>query len=166
MGQTKSKSAETVSFYTEPEIPIQLSPNFIRQLQGLPPAFAPPPFASDEIPADIDDIVAERVQRELEKAKQRRFFYEQLSADQVTREVEDLLRRQKSIPKPQAIPKYVAKEEAVIRCYKANPTRPLDCWREVEEFKSAAREAQKEFVVKNANHAFSSTQQRPVVVSS
>ena len=34
------------------------------------------------------------------------------------------------------------KEQLVIECYKKNPGRPLDCWREVEEFKEIAKKAE------------------------
>ncbi|TPX66448.1 hypothetical protein SpCBS45565_g04469 [Spizellomyces sp. 'palustris'] len=45
--------------------------------------------------ADIDKIVKQRVEREIELHQQKRLVHEQRSADQVRREVEDLLKRQK-----------------------------------------------------------------------
>ncbi|KAJ3048097.1 hypothetical protein HK097_010883, partial [Rhizophlyctis rosea] len=114
-----------------------------------PPAFASPfssPASNTPASSNIDDVVKQRVQREVDLQQQKRLVHEQRSADQVRREVEDLLRRQKIPPKQEAVPEYVEKQNAVIACYNNNPGRTLDCWREVEEFKDVAKKAQREFV--------------------
>ncbi|KAJ3305209.1 hypothetical protein HDU76_005051, partial [Blyttiomyces sp. JEL0837] len=136
---------------------MQLSPNLIRKLQGLEPD---PRFArskheqefsakgrkstpsSKASEADIDEIVSSRVQRELEAQQQRRLVFEGRSAENVRREAEDLLRRLKLPPKPHYTKEYAEKTEAVVSCYRANPGRTLDCWKEVEELKETVRKAQ------------------------
>ncbi|KAI5834449.1 hypothetical protein EV122DRAFT_293049 [Schizophyllum commune] len=42
-------------------------------------------------------------------------------------------------------PTVKAGAEAVAECYRKNPTTPLDCWREVEHFKGAVSQAEREF---------------------
>jgi altered-inheritance-of-mitochondria protein 13 len=37
-------------------------------------------------------------------------------------------------------------QDRVIACFRDNPQRPLDCWREVEEFKSTLKQVQREFI--------------------
>ena len=99
----------------------QFTPNLLRALDGTAPpvrsrmsdphhiessyksSSQPPTFASPFSPpasntpanSNIDDVVKQRVQREVELHQQKRLVHEQRSADQVRREVEDLLRRQK-----------------------------------------------------------------------
>ncbi|WFD35455.1 hypothetical protein MCUN1_002309 [Malassezia cuniculi] len=38
--------------------------------------------------------------------------------------------------------------DAVVKCYRDQPTRTLDCWKEVEEFKKASAAAEKELMAK------------------
>ncbi len=38
------------------------------------------------------------------------------------------------------------KRGEVVRCLQGNETRPLDCWRQVEEFKDEARRMEKRWV--------------------
>ncbi|KAH9951417.1 hypothetical protein B0H21DRAFT_281275 [Amylocystis lapponica] len=38
------------------------------------------------------------------------------------------------------------KGDAVISCYKSNPTTPLDCWRQVGEFKSSVAQLEQHYV--------------------
>ncbi|KAJ3005415.1 hypothetical protein HKX48_000688, partial [Thoreauomyces humboldtii] len=98
---------------------------------------------------NIDDLVRARVEREMAIVQQRRVAFEQRSADAVRREAEDLVRRTKIQPKTPLDADCVAAQEAVVECYRKNPTRTLDCWREVEQMKDTARKAQKAFVEAN-----------------
>ncbi|KAJ3175640.1 hypothetical protein HK101_010615 [Irineochytrium annulatum] len=77
---------------------------------------------------------------------QKRLNFESRSADQIRREVEDLLRRQRIVPRPKPSKEYKAKEAEVMECYNKNPGRTLDCWREVEGLKAAYKKAETEFV--------------------
>ncbi|KAJ3101160.1 hypothetical protein HDU97_001626 [Phlyctochytrium planicorne] len=161
MGGTSSK-AETRVFQNEPTIPIELSPNLMRTLQGLPIEKKARKVSSTKVSSDedVDAIVQARVQRELDSHTQKRVTYEGRSAEQVRREAEDLQRRLKmyvhgssvrvkgiinSTPKPAPDPAMQAKEKAVLDCYRNNVGRPLDCWKEVEDMKLAVREACKNF---------------------
>lgn len=37
-------------------------------------------------------------------------------------------------------------QEALVKCYKSQPDRTLDCWKEAEEFKKAVASAEKQFI--------------------
>ena len=65
-----------------------------------------------------DSAIQEQVAKELDVQQQRRLIYEQRSADQVRREAEDLLRRQKAIKKVEPSVDYVNAEKALLQCYK------------------------------------------------
>jgi len=39
-----------------------------------------------------------------------------------------------------------AKGEAVVSCYKSHPSTPLDCWREVSEFKASVAQVEEQYV--------------------
>ncbi|EIM82595.1 uncharacterized protein STEHIDRAFT_161123 [Stereum hirsutum FP-91666 SS1] len=44
------------------------------------------------------------------------------------------------------LPTLKAKGEAVVECYRSNPTTSLNCWREVAEFKSAVSQVEQDYV--------------------
>ncbi|KAJ3034178.1 hypothetical protein HDV00_005397 [Rhizophlyctis rosea] len=120
----KGSKAEPIIIYNEPDVPIQFTPNLLRTLDGTappPPAFGSPfpapPSQTISSDSNIDDLVKRRVQREVELHQQKRLAHEQRSADQVRREVEDLLRRQKIPPAQRPVPEYIEKQNAVIACY-------------------------------------------------
>ncbi|TPX36506.1 hypothetical protein SmJEL517_g01350 [Synchytrium microbalum] len=147
MGGKQTKT-EPLVFHNEPAVPIQFSSNFLRQLQGLPPDNSVfPSSGTSPSEEDLDSIINKRVQYENDLQRQRRAAYEQRSADQVAREADDLIRRARGVSLPTPKPEYIEKEQSVIDCYKKNPGRPLDCWREVEEFKLVAKKAEKDFVL-------------------
>ncbi|KAI8853399.1 hypothetical protein BC829DRAFT_382715 [Chytridium lagenaria] len=146
MGGSQSKG-EPMVFQNEPSVPVELSPNLLRTLQGLPLEFPPStPRGSKRVSdEDVDEIVASKVQRELDQHTQKRVAYEGRSADQIRREADDLQRRLKITPKPKPNPVVQAKEKAVLDCYRLNAGKPLDCWKEVEDLKTAVRQAHKDF---------------------
>ncbi|EPQ31192.1 uncharacterized protein PFL1_01380 [Pseudozyma flocculosa PF-1] len=37
-------------------------------------------------------------------------------------------------------------QEQLVKCYKSQPERTLDCWKEAEDFKAAVAKAEKEFI--------------------
>jgi len=37
-------------------------------------------------------------------------------------------------------------QDALIQCYRDNSSRPLDCWKQVADFKDAVRKVEKEFI--------------------
>ncbi|KAA8908664.1 hypothetical protein FN846DRAFT_944925 [Sphaerosporella brunnea] len=78
-----------------------------------------------------------------------------LDRNKVQAEIEALRKRLESIPKPHELDEDVKKaREAVVGCLRKNDTRPLDCWQEVEEFKSQARRMEKHFVVKTVGREY------------
>ncbi|KAI9353250.1 hypothetical protein DFJ73DRAFT_332982 [Zopfochytrium polystomum] len=152
MGTGSSKPAETLVFQRgdDPSIPIHIAPNLIRRLQGLPadPRLSRKPTTTKSGPTSeqVEAIVESRVQRELDRQTQRRVVFETRSADQVRQEAEELLNRLHIPPRPNPNAELVRKEEAVVSCYRNNPSRTLDCWREVEDLKQAVLSAQRGFV--------------------
>ncbi|KAJ3182775.1 hypothetical protein HDU87_008114 [Geranomyces variabilis] len=96
--------------------------------------------------SSVDDVVRGRVARELALQTEIRLGNEQRSADAVAREAEDLIRRQKILPKTEPSPSAVAAVTAATNCYRKNQSRPLDCWREVEVMKLEAKKARRNFV--------------------
>jgi len=44
------------------------------------------------------------------------------------------------------LPEVREKSEAVVSCYKSHPSTPLDCWREVAEFKASVAQVEQQFV--------------------
>ncbi|TFY74112.1 hypothetical protein EWM64_g9901 [Hericium alpestre] len=45
-------------------------------------------------------------------------------------------------------PALKAKSEAVVLCYRSNPTRTLDCWQEVSDFRHAVAEVEQQYIQK------------------
>lgn len=132
--QSQIKANQDQLVFTNPNAySVQISESALRALQGL----------SEELPPsqNVDSIVSKRVEQELDRAKQRRLHTEKSSADQVRRETEELLARQKIITVPTPDPRILELENKLVACLKGNSSRPLDCWREVSEFKMAARVA-------------------------
>lgn len=37
-------------------------------------------------------------------------------------------------------------QDALVECYKSNPDRTLDCWKEAQDFKTAVAQAEKQFI--------------------
>ncbi|KAF8652687.1 hypothetical protein AX16_004192 [Volvariella volvacea WC 439] len=46
----------------------------------------------------------------------------------------------------EVFPSVKADSEAVVNCYRANPTTPLNCWREVESFKASVSRLEQEYL--------------------
>ncbi|KAJ2961523.1 hypothetical protein NQZ79_g3229 [Umbelopsis isabellina] len=90
------------------------------------------------INADIEDMI-KRVQRFLSTLIK--------TTNETTYSDDILLCRPASKQLPAEISQ---KQQAVVECYRRNKARPLDCWAEVESFKDAVAQAQKEFCI---NHA-------------
>ncbi|KAI8910948.1 hypothetical protein EDD86DRAFT_204028 [Gorgonomyces haynaldii] len=137
MGQTQSQQNTFVLQNATPgslQVPVVLSDKLLRKLQG------------EDEPPTVDHLVQDKVNHELERYQQRRFIQEQRSADQVRREAQDLIDRQPDIPKPQEDPESKKVQNQVIQCYKNNPSRVLDCWKEIQEFKNLEKRALRSFI--------------------
>ncbi|KNE63852.1 hypothetical protein AMAG_08916 [Allomyces macrogynus ATCC 38327] len=162
MGQGQSKPAEPVVFVNT--VPLMVSERLVHNLDAAesgaqsseptpaPVATSAPALSEEELHALVEERVAQRVAAELERRIAtegvRKDNREQLSSQVALREAEDMLQRlgRISLPTPEANPACLAAQEQVIACFKANPTRPLDCWQEVEAFKSSLKVVQKEFI--------------------
>ncbi|KAJ3007033.1 UNVERIFIED_CONTAM: Ubiquitin carboxyl-terminal hydrolase 14, partial [Siphonaria sp. JEL0065] len=112
----------------------------LRSLRGLAPEAGPKGIKGKQ---SLDEVVQNRVQRELELQQHRKLNYEKLNSDLLLREADALIRRQKIAPVAAVKEDIVAKEQSLIECYKNNAGRTLDCWKEVEELKKAVASAQR-----------------------
>ncbi|KAJ3377991.1 hypothetical protein HDU92_007781, partial [Lobulomyces angularis] len=101
--------------------------------------------------ADSDEYVSSTVtgesydelaQRETEYETQLKLNHEKRLQQLFEREAEKLQKKtnQYELPKPDKF--YSDKEEKLLRCYLRNQDRVLDCWKEVEDLKTAAKLAQ------------------------
>ncbi|KAJ3067229.1 hypothetical protein HDU98_009583 [Podochytrium sp. JEL0797] len=150
MGAAASKQPEVTVEFKRPEgagpVSVSITPNMLRSLRGIEPqaASATPKSKGKQ---SLDDVVHNRVQRELELQKFKKLNTEKMTADLLLREADDLIKRQRITPQPEIKQDVVAKEQALASCYKSNTGRSLDCWREVEDLKAALSKAQKEFFV-------------------
>ncbi|KAI0315542.1 hypothetical protein OF83DRAFT_347340 [Amylostereum chailletii] len=62
--------------------------------------------------------------------------------EEVRQKVEKYQVRQELVDQPEL----KTKGEAVVLCYRSNPTTTLDCWREVSEFRSAVAAVEQKYV--------------------
>ncbi|KAJ3011421.1 UNVERIFIED_CONTAM: hypothetical protein HDU68_001678 [Siphonaria sp. JEL0065] len=143
MGAAPSRQPETIEFKRpegEGPVTVSLTPNLLHSLRGLAPEAGSKGVKGKQ---SLDEVVQNRVQRELEVQQLRKLNYEKLNSDLLLREADDLIRRQKIAPDAAAREDIVAKENALIECYKNKTGRTLDCWKEVEELKKAVASVQK-----------------------
>jgi altered-inheritance-of-mitochondria protein 13 len=72
-----------------------------------------------------------------------------MSRDSVTKEIEALKKKLEARKRlEQADPAVNKAKEDVVTCLRLNDRRPLDCWKEVENFKREVGRLEKEFVEK------------------
>ncbi|CCX08600.1 hypothetical protein FPQ18DRAFT_317997 [Pyronema domesticum] len=78
-----------------------------------------------------------------------------LNREKVQREIDALKARLENVPKVLELEEGVKNaRENVVSCLRANSTRPLDCWKEVAEFKEQTRRLEKAFVVKTVGREY------------
>ncbi|KAF8540236.1 hypothetical protein BDD12DRAFT_834365 [Trichophaea hybrida] len=78
-----------------------------------------------------------------------------LGREKVKMEIEGLKKRLQNVPRIAEIGEAVEKARGeVVRCLRLNDTRPLDCWKEVEEFKEQTRRLEKAFVVRTVGREY------------
>jgi len=75
-----------------------------------------------------------------EKATSSSALHDEL--EEVQKRAERFLARRKM----DDLPEVKVKQEAVLQCYQNHPKTPLECWREVEEFKQSVSALEKKFV--------------------
>ncbi|CEP16506.1 hypothetical protein [Parasitella parasitica] len=156
MGATQSKSSEPVIFYNQSS-PLQFSQGFEQNVSENNKQSAATSTESNE---KIEQLVRERVEEELKRARSQqeqlnKRTYGDLAKQNIdndhnsiamAEDIDGMIQKlQRSTPSE--IPKAIAEsQEALIVCYKNNQDRPLDCWEQVENFKSAVAEEQKKFI--------------------
>ncbi|GAA5808642.1 hypothetical protein MFLAVUS_002035 [Mucor flavus] len=152
MGSTQSKSAQPVIFYNQSS-PLQFSQGYEEPVKTK----EEPISVSNE---KIEQLVRERVAAELNRKKQEQEkannrVYGDLAKKNIENDhnsiaigedIDSMIQKlQRSAPAE--IPALIAeRQEELIVCYKNNQSRPLDCWEQVEKFKSAVANEQKKFV--------------------
>ncbi|KAI0075806.1 hypothetical protein K474DRAFT_1355581 [Panus rudis PR-1116 ss-1] len=174
-GQSKADLEEEKVFYSE--TPIQFSEEVVNHLVDQSAS----PRPSPERQTTLDSHVRARIQAELERLRQeeeevrseieRALEKENLDKErpaddeegstgsvkssaallgdleEVRQKVERYHRRSL-----ESEPELQAKGQAVAACYKANPTRTLDCWREVSEFRSTVAQLEQVSLLRFATH--------------
>ncbi|KAG8957029.1 hypothetical protein FRC03_010596 [Tulasnella sp. 419] len=174
MGAEQSKSTESDEKVFQNETPIQFDPNLVNHLSDkLSSPHAPDSTRQStldshiraRIQAELERLHEEEasvrgeIERALEKenldketelAKQGEDGEKKGASSEALRgdleEVQKKAERFKSRKSLEDLPEIKAKKEALVKCYDANPKTPLDCWREVEEFKSSVAVVEKTFV--------------------
>ncbi|KAI9809259.1 MAG: hypothetical protein M1825_002550 [Sarcosagium campestre] len=75
--------------------------------------------------------------------------FRELSRDSIQEEIKNLRQRLEGRKKLESLDKEVEKaRDAVTHCLRLNDRRPLDCWKEVDDFKREVAKLEKSFVEK------------------
>ncbi|KAG2178697.1 hypothetical protein INT44_001850 [Umbelopsis vinacea] len=168
MGAQQSRP-EGVIFYNE-NVPLQFSQNLVDSLESR--AKRSKPVANTgkaPLPHEVEGVVRERVAEELNRIKEQQDeannrITAQLSkqnleskhnAVAIGADIEDMIKRVQRSTSSKLPAEIKESQQAVIECYRLvihrhNKSRPLDCWAEVENFKDAVAQAQKEFCINSA----------------
>jgi len=89
-----------------------------------------------------ENIDRERGSRDGEEGQIKSSTSLQVDLEEVQKKVERFHKRRSL----DDLPEVKEAKEKVVDCYQRLSSRPLDCWREVEEFKLSVRKAEKEFI--------------------
>ncbi|CAG8663911.1 7541_t:CDS:2 [Cetraspora pellucida] len=170
MGSKQSTPAEMV-IYNEP--PIRFSHGLVNKLQQelqkerLRKTQPTVDNATEPIlPEDIENIVQTRVERELNRIRERdeeiqrrievelvkrRAFIDDhgLNAVVTEQDIEELILRVERKYENKIPTELIEQQRAIISCYKNNSTHTLDCWEEVQQFKRKVQDAIQEYVISN-----------------
>ncbi|KAH9914706.1 uncharacterized protein B0H18DRAFT_1125362 [Fomitopsis serialis] len=133
------------------ETPIQFSQDVVNQLADHMAAPDPPP----ERQSSIDAQIRARIQSELARLRAE----EEAEAGEGTgavkssaalmgdlEELRSKVDRFKARREVEGYAQVQQKGEAVVSCYKNSPSRALDCWRQVNEFKASVSELEEQYV--------------------
>ncbi|KAG0259267.1 hypothetical protein DFQ27_004174 [Actinomortierella ambigua] len=144
MGASQSRQEPMVFMNEDDPVQVRISSNFVNQLAQAQP--------SAGSPQDVENQVRQRVQAELERIKlQENEFANYKSTTNANANVtaQDIEHLSKQQPQKhiKALPEEIVKaQDALVACYKKNSQRSLDCWAEVEEFKTVVQKAQNAFI--------------------
>jgi len=169
MGATQSRSEEEKVFQSE--TPISFSPDVVNQLSDRLESVR----TSSERQSTLDELVRSRIRSELETLKQeenkvRQEIEQALEKENLDRErggdvsgessqavpssiqlLGDLEDISNVVDKYQArknlseFPQIKAAGEAVISCYRTHSSSPLDCWKEVRQFKTSVAQVEQQY---------------------
>lgn len=165
--RTSSSPCRTVTRYAPIGLPMSRSPTRAR-FKNRRCADTYPPQTDASRAQQVELQVQARVHEELKKLQQREAealaaAREKISAQStdekstesgasrasVAGEIEQLRKKLEGRKEVRAIPDSVeAAQGAVVRCLRENDRRPLDCWQEVETFKTEVRKLEKAWVDK------------------
>ncbi|KAI9015617.1 hypothetical protein DFJ74DRAFT_709544 [Hyaloraphidium curvatum] len=123
---------------SDPPVPIQFMPDLLDTLSK--------PASSESYTRDeVEHIVRAKLKEQLEAIREAdykmRELEEDIAAQELARRSEELVKQTRTIRVRMPEAEVLVKERAVVECYKRNPDRPIDCWKEFEDFKEAARKS-------------------------
>ncbi|RPB04103.1 hypothetical protein L873DRAFT_1667696 [Choiromyces venosus 120613-1] len=99
-----------------------------------------------QILADLESKLSETDKKESEMG---------LGRDQVQAEIDSLKKKLENMPKMVKLDDNVEKaRDEVVKCLRLNDQTPLNCYKEVEEFKNQTRRMEKEFVVRTVGREY------------
>ncbi|KAG2174348.1 hypothetical protein INT43_004371 [Umbelopsis isabellina] len=163
MGAQQSRP-EGIIIYNE-NVPLQFSQNLVDSLESRAKRTKPTSTSGKPpLPHEVEGVVRERVAEELNRIREqqeeannrltaelsKKNLESKHNAVAINADIEDMIKRVQRPASKQLPAEISQKQQAVVECYRRNKTRPLDCWAEVESFKDAVAQAQKEFCI---NHA-------------
>ncbi|KAJ9479119.1 hypothetical protein PHBOTO_002587 [Pseudozyma hubeiensis] len=100
--------------------------------------------------ADVRSEIEKAIEKEnLAKESKYRGASEGKNSNVLRQELEQLRGKIDKYNKQKDISNYAGVKEAqekLVQCYKSQPERTLDCWKEAEEFKKAVANAEKKFI--------------------
>ncbi|KAJ1915583.1 hypothetical protein H4219_004249 [Mycoemilia scoparia] len=129
-----------------------------QQQQPTPPNTGATTRSPNQSPSNFADEVEAQVAKELsryheklqiEEAKDNERYNHQYSTLEIRDSLRDMIQTYSNIPKKLESPVVKAALQArdeVAACYKNNPERTLDCWKQVQDFKEKVRAVEKEFI--------------------
>ncbi|KAK3393032.1 hypothetical protein B0H63DRAFT_457204 [Podospora didyma] len=99
-----------------------------------------------------ESAALKEAQEKISAAQESNSKQDGLSRQSVSKEVEALRAKLEERRKVRVLPDGVeSARNEVVRCLRENDRRPLDCWREVEQFKEEVRRLEKGWVDKVVN---------------
>jgi altered-inheritance-of-mitochondria protein 13 len=177
MGADQSKQSPEVEekvYYSERESPIQFSQGLINHLSDRLEDSSPSSERQSTLDAHVrsriqseltrlqeqEDLVRQEIETALEKENLDREKSlakvegeeegSVVSAEVLRNDLEEVKKKVDRFHERRQLndfPGLQEKQEAVVECYAANPSRPLDCWEAVANFKETVAQIEKDFVV-------------------
>ncbi|KAL5636101.1 hypothetical protein ACGC1H_004797 [Rhizoctonia solani] len=168
MGSQQSSPSGSQVVYSN-ETPIQFSKDVINHLADTRDSPNPAP----ERQQALDAVVQRRIQSEMKRLQETEALVQAdieaalerenldrekqvaesdssgASSEELRNELEEVQRRADKFKSRLALehaPEVKESQAKLLACYKNNPDRPLDCWEEVQHFKEAVSNLEKDFI--------------------